>query len=88
MPLEDVVATLKHYPLYVPARLLWRMLGFESYASFSRAEKRGALPFELKRFTGRRGLFALRVDIDRWLETVLSRESITNSEEDCRGRAA
>jgi hypothetical protein len=78
MTLEAIANELKSYPLYVPAKMLWPLLGFESYASFARAAKRGALPMKLTRFSGRRGLFALRTDIDCWLSTIVSSETNTN----------
>jgi len=75
--LEDVVRDVNKYPLLVPGKALWRLLGFENYPSFSRAARRGVLPFDLTKFPGRRGLFARRADVDRWLSAVLRQGQAT-----------
>jgi len=77
MHFDDLAIQIQHYPLLVPGKALWRLLGFETYPAFARAAKRGAIPFRLERFTGRRGFFARREDVERWLADILRRPPST-----------
>ena len=70
MTFEALTAQLANYPLLVPGKALWRLLGFESSAAFSRAAKRGAIPFRIAKLPGRRGYFATRADLESWLREV------------------
>lgn len=64
MTFETITSQLADYPLLVPGKALWPLLGVESSAAFSRAAKRGAVPFRLRKFPGRRGYFAMKTDVE------------------------
>ena len=49
---------------------LWLALGFRNAAAFRKARSRKALEVRVFKLPGRRGVFALRRDLDDWLTSL------------------
>jgi hypothetical protein len=57
----------EHGPL-LGGQALYAALGFRTYAAFHRAHQRGEIGVHVFIIEGRRGMFALTVDVACWLE--------------------
>lgn len=60
---------LSHYGPLLGSRELWRVLGYSSPASFRQAKFRNQLPVKIFEIEGRRGSFALTIEVAAWLAT-------------------
>jgi hypothetical protein len=60
---------LDRYGPTLGGRDLYSALGFKSYAAFHRSKQRGELGVNVFSLPGRRGLFALTIDVAAWLST-------------------
>lgn len=49
---------------------LWLALGFNNAAAFRKARSRRVLEVRVFKLPGRRGVFALRRDLDAWLKSL------------------
>ena len=54
----------------VPARDLWKILGYPSPGALRQARSRGTLPIKCFAIPNRRGLFARSADVEQWLAGV------------------
>lgn len=57
----------KIYGPLLASRDLWKILGFASPAAYRQSRTRGQLPITEFKIEGRRGKFALTLDVANWL---------------------
>lgn len=70
----EVVLLARHGPLLSSGALIGA-LGFRTAAAFRQARRRGQVGVRTFRIDGRRGTFALTVDVARWLVFEAGRNS-------------
>jgi len=68
---------LGRYGPTLGGRDLYAALGFKTYAAFHRSKQRGELGANVFTLPGRRGWFALTVNVAEWLETQADRAGKT-----------
>lgn len=60
-------ALFKEYGPLLPSTKLWSVLGYPSITAFRQSHQRGQLSLPIIKIEGRRGQFALTVDVVDWL---------------------
>lgn len=61
---------LEQYGPLIGGEQLWRVLGYKTWAAFARSARNGTLGLKVFNVPGRKGRFALTVDVTTWLENL------------------
>lgn len=82
---KEILESLTNtYGLILPSRVLWKLLGYPSQSAFRQSRIRGQVPIKIIKIDGRRGQFALVVDVVDWLVTQRAGVNIRSNEEEKR----
>lgn len=68
-PNEDtLIKLISRFGPLLTGQDLYSAIGYKTYSAFHRGQQRGEIGVHVFRIAGRRGWFALTVDIAKWLE--------------------
>lgn len=71
MQAEDMtMALLEQYGPLMGGQDLWRTLGYRTWAAFARSARNGSLGVRVFTVSGRKGRFALTMEVAAWLTAV------------------
>ena len=80
---KEILESLTNtHGLILPSRVLWKLLGYPSQSAFRQSRTRGQVPIQIIKIDGRRGQFALAVDVVDWLVTQRAAVNIKSNEEE------
>jgi len=67
---EMTMALLEQYGPLMGGQDLWRTLGYRTWAAFARSARNGSLGVRVFTLSGRKGRFALTMEVAAWLTAV------------------